>query len=96
MPPLLSPRFGVLLRHIKAYQDGPIVKAALQFSPLVFQRLGEVRGMAWAELDLEKALWTIPSERTKREKAGKANGAPHLVPLSRQAAAVLRQLTMVF
>ncbi len=92
-PAIVEPaRFGVLLRHIKAYHGGPIVKAALQLSPLVFQRPGELRGMAWAELDLEKALWTIPPERMKREKAGKANGTPHLVPLSRQAVAILRQL----
>jgi integrase len=92
-PAITDPvRFGVLLRHIKAYQGGPIVKTALQLSPLVFQRPGEVRGMAWAEVDLEKALWTIPPERMKREKAGKEHGAPHLVPLSRQAVELLRQL----
>ncbi|WP_310625166.1 integrase arm-type DNA-binding domain-containing protein [Limnohabitans sp.] len=85
-------RFGVLLRHIQGYQGGAVVKAALQLTPLVFQRPGEVRGMAWAEVDLEKALWTIPPERMKREKAGKVNGAPHLVPLSRQAVEILRQL----
>jgi integrase len=85
-------RFGVLLRHIRAYQGGPIVKAALILSALTFQRPGEIRGLAWAELDLDNALWTIPPERMKREKAGKANGNPHLVPLSRQAVDVLRQL----
>jgi len=92
-PAITDPaRFGGLLRHMRAYQGGPILKAALQLSALLFQRPGEIRGMAWAELDLDKALWTIPPERMKREKDGKANGSPHLVPLSRQAIEVLRQL----
>ena len=37
-------------------------------------------------------MWTIPAARMKRGKEGKEHGAPHLVPLSRQAVAVLRDL----
>jgi integrase len=57
---------------------GRILKLLL----LTGQRRGEVAGMAWGELDLDKALWTLPRGRTK-------NGLPHDVPLSRQAAALL-------
>lgn len=85
-------RLGELLRHIRAYQGGPIVKTALQLAPMLFQRPGELRGMAWAELDLEAGLWTIPPARMKGDKARKNNGEPHLVPLPRQAVALLRAL----
>lgn len=85
-------KLGELLRAIDAYQGGPIVRAALKLAPLLFQRPGELRGAAWAEIDLDAALWTIPAARMKRGKDGKENGHPHLVPLSTQAVAVLRDL----
>lgn len=37
-------------------------------------------------------MWAIPSERMKRKKADKASGAPHIVPLSAQAVAILCDL----
>jgi integrase len=85
-------RLGDLLRHIRAYQGGPIVKTALQLAPMLFQRPGELRGMAWAELDLDAGLWAIPAKRMKGDKARKSNGEPHLVPLPTQAVALLRAL----
>lgn len=85
-------KLGELLRAIQAYRGGPIVRAALQLAPLLFQRPGELRGAAWAEIDLDAALWTIPAARMKREKDGKENGDPHLVPLPSQAVEILRDL----
>ena len=85
-------RFGELLRHIRAYHGGPIVKTALQLAPMLFQRPGELRGMAWAELDLDAALWSIPAQRMKGTKASKNDNGPHLVPLPRQAVALLKAL----
>lgn len=85
-------KLGELLRAIQAYRGGLIVRAALQLAPLLFQRPGELRGAAWAEVDLEEALWTIPAARMKRCKEGKEYGDPHLVPLSTQAVAILREL----
>ena len=84
-------KLGELLWAIQAYRGGPIVRAALQLAPLLFQRPGELRAAAWAEIDLDAALWTIPPARMKREKDGKENGAPHLVPLPRQAVEILRE-----
>ncbi|WP_238945204.1 tyrosine-type recombinase/integrase [Allofranklinella schreckenbergeri] len=82
-----------LLRAIKGYKKGgPVVRAALQLAPLLFQRPGELRGAAWAEIDLDAALWTIPPARMKRTKHGKENGHPHLVPLPAQAVEILRAL----
>lgn len=68
------------------------MRAALALAPMLFQRPGELRGATWAEVDLDAALWTIPSTRMKRGKDGKENGDPHLVPLPRQAVAILRNL----
>ena len=85
-------KLGELLRAIDAYRGGPIVRAALQLSPLLFQRPGELRGGEWSEMDLDGALWTIPPGRMKRTKDGKENGEPHLVPLPRQAVEILREL----
>lgn len=85
-------RVGELLRAIYDYKGMPTVCAALKFTALVFQRPGEIRQAEWREIDLEGALWTIPSTRMKRTKAGKEDGPPHLVPLSRQAVDVLREL----
>ena len=83
---------GKLIRVIRGYQGGPIVRAALQLAPLLFQRPGELRAAAWAEIDLDAAMWTIPSSRMKRSVEGKQNGNPHQVPLSTQAVAILRKL----
>ena len=85
-------KLGELLRAIAAYRGGPVVRAALQLAPLLFQRPGELRGAAWAEIDLDEALWTIPAARMKRGKDGKENGDPHVVPLARQAVEILRNL----
>lgn len=85
-------KLGELIRVIKNYQGSAMVRAALQLTPMLFQRPNELRGMAWAELDLDRAMWTIPAARMKREVDGKRNGEPHLVPLPTQAVEILRKL----
>ena len=84
-------KLGELLRAMRAYKGGPIVRTALQLAPMLFQRPGELRGAVWAEIDLGAALWTIPPARMKRGKDGKENGDPHLVPLPRQAVQALQE-----
>jgi integrase len=92
-PALTEPKqFGQLLRDIYSYSGSNTTRAALQIHALTFQRPGEIRGMAWAELDLAAGLWTIPPERMKNNKEKKLHGQPHLIPLSRQAVAVLKDL----
>lgn len=81
-----------LLRASDAYKGGPIVRAALKMAPILFQRPGNLRTMRWADVDLDKALWSIPSEDMKRTKAEKLNGQPHVVPLPRQAVSLLQDL----
>lgn len=83
-----------LLRAIDGFQGNPITLAALRLSPLVFQRPGELRSMAWADVDFDAAEWRIPARHRKLRKAAKENPRtpPHIVPLSKQAIAILREL----
>ncbi len=76
---------AALLRAIDGFTGTFTVKTALQLAPLVFVRPGELRGARWAEIDLDAAEWRIPAERMKKR-------APHVVPLSEQAVAILREL----
>lgn len=85
-------RFGELLRAIDSYQGGIIVRSALQLAPLLFQRPYNLRTMQWAHLNLDEALWTIPSEDMKREKHEKEHGEPHYVPLPTQTIQILKEL----
>ncbi|HZJ17491.1 MAG TPA: integrase arm-type DNA-binding domain-containing protein [Chthoniobacteraceae bacterium] len=85
-------RVGELLRAIEGYKGMPITRAALQLAPLVFVRPGELRKAEWSEFDLDAAVWRIPAARMKHTKQEKLSGAPHVVPLSRQALAVVREL----
>lgn len=85
-------KLAVLLRAIDVYRGGPVVRAALQLAPLLFQRPGELRAAAWTEMDLDGGLWTIPAARMKRNIAGKESGDAHLVPLSKQAVKILKGL----
>jgi integrase len=77
--------FGGLLRTIDGFTGTFVVKTALQLAPLVFVRPGELCAAEWSEFDLEAAEWNIPAARMKRDQ-------PLLVPLSRQALALLHQL----
>ncbi len=76
---------GELLRAIDGYQGSFVTQCALRLAPLLFVRPGELRKAEWSEIDLEAAEWHIPAERMKMR-------AVHIVPLSRQALAVLHEL----
>ena len=60
------------------------VKLAFEFLILTATRSGEVRSMAWNEIKLEAAVWTIPAERMKA-------GREHRVPLCARALEILTQ-----
>jgi integrase len=83
-----------LLRAIDDYKGSFVVKCALQLAALFFVRPGELRAAEWSEIDLETAEWNIPIARmklplkTKQERKGQS----HLVPLSNQAIAILKDL----
>lgn len=93
LPAIIDPvELAQLLRASKAYNGRPIVRAALQSAPMLFQRPGNLRTMRWVNLNLDKGLWAIPSEDMKRTKAQKINGQAHVVPLPPQAAEILRDV----
>lgn len=81
-----------LLRAMDGYHGHPVTRFGLLLSPLVFLRPGELRHLEWSWIDWDAAMLTVPAELMKRTKDGKANGAPHLVPLATQALKLLREL----
>lgn len=86
MPAITEPaEVGALMRAIDAFTGSLVVQTALRLAPLVFVRPGELRKAKWAEIDLEQCQWNIPAERMKTRE-------PLVVPLSRQAIALLREL----
>ena len=60
-------------------------KLALRLLLLTFVRTIELRGAEWPEIDFDKSEWRIPAERMKMKEL-------HIVPLSRQVVALLREL----
>jgi integrase len=74
-----------LMRAIAEYDGQRTTHAALRLAPYVFVRPGELRAAEWSEFDLENAEWRIPAERMKM-------GETHIVPLSRQAVLILREV----
>jgi integrase len=63
------------------YPHGPIVRMLA----LTGQRRDEIAAAKWSEVDLDKALLTVPARRMKKE-------AGHSVPLSKTAVEILRGL----
>jgi len=73
------PAFMTKLREREA-----VAALALEFAILTAARTGEVIGAKWGEVDLEKAVWTIPADRMKA-------GREHRVPLSSRAVEILEE-----
>ncbi len=82
-------KVGELMRAIEGYSGYPVSHAALRLAPLFFVRPGELRRAEWLEFDLDAAMWTIPAARMKTRKQ---NSRDQVVPLSRQALEILREL----
>jgi len=85
-PALTAPEtVGNLMHTIHNYQGSLVVRSALQLMALTFCRSKEIREAEWTEFDFGDKLWRIPAERMKMRR-------DHLVPLSKQALAVLEKL----
>src|SRR4029077_10930349 len=76
-----------LLRAIEGYGElgDKLTALALRLMTLTYVRTGELIGATWDEIDLEGAVWIIPPHRMKMK-------TEHVVPLSRQAVELLREL----
>jgi len=90
-PAIIEPRaVGQLLTAIDHADGSPFIVGALRVAPLLFVRSSELRDAVWTEFDLPGAMWRIPAARMKVK-----GGTDHLVPLSRQALAILRDLKVI-
>jgi integrase len=77
-----------LINSIQACPGHDVVKIATRLLILTGVRTAELRGAPWSEFDLNNSLWLIPAVRMKMRRA-------HLVPLSKQAVAALRELESI-
>lgn len=84
-----------LMRAAANYSGQAVTRAALLLSPLLLLRPGELRHLEWAWIDLDTGMLTVPGSVMKRRKADKADGPPHLVPLARQAVALLQEIHLL-
>jgi integrase len=78
-------QLGELLRAIDSYSGSNTVRTALRLAPLVFVRPTELRAAEWSEINFGTQEWLIPAPRMKMR-------VPHIVPLSTQAVALLRDI----
>jgi integrase len=84
MPAITDPaQVGEMLRAFDAFSGTFPVQCALKLAPMLFVRPGELRQAEWAAIDLDKGEWRFLVTKTKTD---------HIVPLARQAVAILREL----
>ncbi len=76
------------LAKLENYEGQPQTRLGLRLTLLTFVRSKELRGATWDEFDLMRAEWRIPAERMKMR-------AEHIVPLSTQAVAVVKELQLL-
>ena len=69
----------------KLHDRQAIAALALEFTILTAARTGETIGATWDEVDLDKALWTVPAMRMKA-------GKEHRVPLSPRAVEIVKTM----
>jgi len=84
MAAITSPaEVGKLLNAIDGYTGSFVVRSALMLAPLVFVRPGELRKARWSDIDFDRSEWRFTASKTRH---------PHIVPLSRQAVRILKDL----
>jgi integrase len=82
---LSTTEVAALVKALDGYPGQRTTVIALRLKLLTFVRTIELRAAEWSEIDFEAAEWRIPAERMKMREM-------HIVPLSRQAVALLREL----
>lgn len=80
---------GQFLRNLVEYSGRTETRLAIWLQMMVATRPSELRLAEWSEFDLENGLWSIPIERMKNRQH---MTEPHLVTLSKQAVAALKDL----
>ncbi|WP_263063175.1 tyrosine-type recombinase/integrase [Dickeya dadantii] len=97
-PALPLERLPELLTRIENYRQGrELTRLAVSLTLHLFIRSSELRFARWSEIDFRNNIWTIPATReaipgVRYSGRGAKMRTPHIVPLSRQAIAILRQI----
>ena len=87
MAALTEPKdLAELLRAIDGFNGTLTVNCALRLAPLLFARPSELRKARWSDIDLQAGEWRYTVSKTKTD---------HLVPLSTQAIAILKEIQPV-
>lgn len=99
-PALPLEQLPELIQRIDNYTGRSLTRLAVQLSLMTFVRSSELRFARWSEIDHKKGQWTIPGERApikgvKFSQRGAKMKTPHLVPLSRQALAILSKIKTI-
>lgn len=84
-PALPSGRMGEFLRAVDASLLQPQTRVAMLLTVMTAARKNEITSARWSEFDLDAGLLVVPAERMKKKR-------DHVVPLSTQAIALLRDL----
>lgn len=87
-PHLLADELPAFLQALASYSGSPITRLATKILMLTGVRTVELRMAEWKEFDFDKRVWEVPVERMKMRR-------PHLVPLSNQVVAALREIKAV-
>ncbi|EAA6849324.1 DUF4102 domain-containing protein [Salmonella enterica subsp. enterica serovar Stanleyville] len=96
-PALPLEKLPELLSRTDNYSGRLLTRYALKLSLLFFVRSSELRFARWSEIDWQQKLWIIPEEREQIENVrfshrGTKMKTQHVVPLSDQAIAILKQI----
>lgn len=97
-PALPLERLPELLERIGAYHQGrELTRHAVLLMLHVFIRSSELRFARWSEIDFTNRVWTIPATRepiigVRYSYCGAKMRMPHIVPLSEQSIAILKQI----
>ncbi|AYJ93235.1 TPA: tyrosine-type recombinase/integrase [Klebsiella pneumoniae] len=97
-PALPLERLPELLERIGAYHQGrELTRLAVLLMLHVFIRSSELRFARWSEIDFTNRVWTIPATRepiigVRYSGRGAKMRMSHIVPLSEQSIAILKQI----
>jgi integrase len=84
LPAIGYVRMPEFVRRLREAEGAETARLAFEFLILTATRTSEVLHARWEEVDLERAVWTIPARRTK-------SGREHRVPLSARAVHILQR-----
>ncbi|MGK4333559.1 tyrosine-type recombinase/integrase [Lonsdalea quercina] len=99
-PALPLKRLPELLGNMDNYKGRVLTRLALELNLHVFLRSSELRLARWDEFNLKAHIWTVPAQReavkgVRFSERGTKMKDEHLVPLSQQAVALLKQIQAI-